>query len=622
MRKCAHWLEPLSEGETLDVLCSLADRILARGSTAPCHILRQIIRKGDFAQVCDFECDYERWDIDTIRRVRQATALFSKLEFLEIGIDKEAAAVKSLLEAEARCRETNEMFRAYHAGKFCFRTEVAGVLYTAQLKLAQLLGPAPKLQELGLRFGPGATSLTKKREASVKRKLGKGVSCSEDLVPWAQALLNEMPHLARLHASVWSESDEEYWGSVPIELHEGAVSFVLKNAKTYRTTETQPTLNGMMQLGIGDEMSRRLSRVPGLDLRDQTLNQRLARIGSLTDALATLDQKSASNCMAFELVRSLLPLDWWNLLRAARCGRTRIPGKGSVHLEMFAGMGNGFTFPLQSAIFYSLAWATTRQLGIRNPTISVYGDDLIVDAECVPLLKEVLDAAGFWINERKSYVSGKFRESCGSDWVQGIDVRPVYVKERLTPAVLFTLHNGLFRKGWLDEADWVRHQVHPDLVLFGPDGYGDGHLICEDWIAHAHRRGRHRGWGGLSFDTFQTSAKADWTYHPGDRILHTYAIYQRGSSRIVPRFEDDWICTVKRSWGTCRFVRAWSTGHGLCEEPSKDLPFGDKVDADFRVIFGPPEKDPVSGLLIQGVTKVTSFPGVDGYRKTAIYILA
>lgn len=617
MRKCAHWLEPLSEGETLDVLCTLADKILTKDpKSVPCQHLAGLLRKGDFAKVVDFECDYERWDIDTIRRVRQALGLFTKLEFLEIGVDKEAEAIKSLLEAEARCRETNELFRAYHDGRVCFDADVSGVLYTAQLKIAQLLGPVPSLESLGLRFGPGATSLTKKREASVKRKLGKGVSCSEDLVPLAAKLLAEMPHLAHLHASAWVEDSEEFWGSVPIVLHEGAVSFVPKNAKTYRTTETQPTLNGMLQLGIGDEMSRRLSRVPGLDLRDQRLNQRLARIGSLTGALATLDQKSASNCIAVEAVRSLFPFEWFDLLSLARCGKTKIPGKGSVTLEMFSGMGNGYTFPLQSCLFYSLCWAVARQIGIRKPTISVYGDDLVVNTECVPLLVRVLDTVGLWVNTRKSYFTGKFRESCGTDWVEGIDVRPVYVKEVLTPAGLFTLHNGLFRKGWKEEAEWVSHQVHPDLLLFGPDGYGDGHLICEDWVAHARHRGRHRGWAGLSFDTFSTSAKVDWVYHPGDRILHTYAIYRRGSERIVPRFEDDWIATVARSWGTCRFVRAWVTGHGMCEEPSADLPFGAEEQS-----YGPPEIDPETGLLWQGVTKVTSFPGVDGYRKRAIYVL-
>lgn len=656
MRKIAHWLEMYTEAESLDILCDLGEATALMAEVPQGRTLAELIRKGRFREVCEFNVAVDgSIPASDVLLLRQAQAYFNKLDFLDVGIDKRKVAVQALLDAEDRCRETNVIWQGMHEGWIKFSPTVMGVLYMAQSHIARILGPRPSLEELKLRFGPGATSLTKKRESSVKRKLGIGVSCSKDLVGWARALLSEMPHLAELHATSMCMSDEEFWGVVPVLIHEGAISFVTKNYKTFRTTETQPTLNGMLQLAIGDVMFDRASRVKGLNLRDQTLNQRLARIGSLTGEVATLDLKSASNLVAVRPVQSLFPEDWFSLLKSARCGTTRVPGVGSIDLEMFSGMGNGFTFPLQSILFWSLARASATQLGVKDPIVSVYGDDIIVDTAVVPLLKEVLHCTGLLVNEEKSYATGPFRESCGADFLSGTDVRPVYVKETLSPAVLFTLHNGLYRKeGLRSLASRVRSFIHPDLLLEGPDGYGDGHLISENWrdAPTVRPKGRHRGFEGLSFDTFTRHAKRDWTYHPGDRILHTYAAYSRGATPLftegVPGFNRRFVdpvthVTVRRPWGDLRFVRAWATGHGVCEESSPALPFGDdalnaamrresmaasqeaaRIKWDdgtiTRVMWDDGELDS-NGKFWQGCAKACTFPGIDGYKKIAVYTL-
>lgn len=681
MRKIPHWLEAYSEGESLDILCDLGEAAALEAASPMGKHLAGLIRKGRLREVCEFVIPLDgSAPAHEVRYLRQAQAFFSKLEFLDLGIDKEAVAVEAFMDAEQRCRETNAIWQGWHEGWIQFSPEACAVFHLAQGHIQRILGARPTLEELHLRFGPGATSLTKKRESSVKRKLGVGVSCSDDLIGWARALLSEMPHLAEIHAEQSVMSEEGFWGIVPVVIHTGAVSFVDKNYKTKRTTETQPTLNGMLQLAIGDEMFRRARHVRGLDLRDQTLNQRLAYVGSLTGEVATLDLKSASNCIAVRLVQSLFPEDWFSMLKSARCGTTRVPGVGTIKLEMFSGMGNGFTFPLQSILFWALARSCATVLRIDSPIVSVYGDDIIVDTACVGLLKQVLTCAGLIVNEEKSFATGPFRESCGADFLSGIDVRPVYVKEILTPAVLFTLHNGLYRKGFRDLATRVRHLVHPELALEGPDDYGDGHLVGESWreAPSVRRKCRHLGFEGLSFDTFARSSKKDWTYHPGDRILHTYAAYSRGATPLlgegVPGLDRRFVdpithVTVSRPWGDLRFVRAWVTGHGSCEEVSP-LPFGNKPES-----WGPVERelgwDPVDyppdtgaleravsemiggtseasaqladlGLSIseapegwvirkagdiparkgwQGRAKACPFPGVDGYKKIAIYTL-
>lgn len=640
MRKISHWLEAYTEAESVDLLSDLGEAAAKAAGTPMGDTLAKLIRKGKLREVCEFVVPLDgSVPAQEVHLLRQAQAFFSKLDFLELGIDKRQVAVQAFMDAEARCRETNVIWQGWHDGWVKFSPEACAVFHMAQGHVQRILGPRPDLKDLQLRFGPGATSLTKKRESSVKRKLGKGVSCSIDLIGWARALLSEMPHLAELHAQQWNVSEEESWGTVPVVIHPGAVSFVRKNYKTDRTTETQPTLNGMLQLAIGDEMFRRVSRVEGLNLRDQTLNQRLAYIGSLTGEVATLDLKSASNCIAVRLVQSLLPEDWFSMLKSARAGTTTVPGIGEIKLEMFSGMGNGFTFPLQSVIFWALARASATYLKIDKPIVAVYGDDIVVDTAVVPLLKSVLTCAGLIVNDDKSFWSGPFRESCGADFLAGSDVRPVYVKEILTPAVLFTLHNGLVRKGFEALATQVRSYLHPDLILEGPDDYGDGHLISESWRESSSVRphGRHRGFEGLSFDTFARASKKDWTYHPGDRILHTYATYSRGATPLfaeeVPglarRFVDPITdVVVSRPWGDLRFVRAWVTGHGQCEESSPVIPFSDKdegvgpLEAAYPYEQGYFDEEGNLNLVeVGGIAKACAFPGIDGYKKIAVYTL-
>lgn len=616
MRKITQWTGAYTEAESLDILCDLAEAAALESGSERGRMLAKAIRKGRLREVCDYEIPYAECTTHEAALLRQAQAFFQKLEFLDLGIDKEKAALDSFLDAERRCKYHNVKWDLWHDGVIGQPSHVAGVFHRATRIVSRILGPRPEIADLKLRFGPGATSLTKKRESSVKRKLGKGVSCSDDLIGGVKLLLSEMPHLAELHAEQSVMSDEEFWGIVPVHLHMGAISFVVKNYKTYRTTETQPTLNGMLQLAIGDFMFERARRVVGLDLRDQTLNQRLARIGSLTGALATLDLKSASNLNCVSFIRSMLPEDWYSLLSMARCGTTKVPGIGAISLEMFSGMGNGFTFPLQSIVFYALARACGEATMGDNPITSVYGDDIIVDTPTYSLLKEVLEWAGHIVNDQKSFKDGPFRESCGADFLRGTNIRPVYVKEILTPAVLFSLHNGLVRNGRTELAERVRKYVHPALALTGPDGYGDGHLIG-DWTPVRRKSDIARGFGGFSFYTYQHAGKRDWTYHPGDRILHTYSAEHRGAKKLfteqIPGI--DAVVTARRPWGFCRFARAWATGHSDVEEVVAPLPFGEDPTS-----WGPVLLDE-DGIGIQGRAKACSFPGTDGYKKVMVYTL-
>jgi hypothetical protein len=111
-------------------------------------------------------------------------------------------------------------------------------------------------------------------------------------------------------------------------------------------------------------------------------------------------------------------------------------------------MGNGYTFELESVIFYGLALAVREAYGVEDTRVSVYGDDIICPVSMAEPLIRVLRDVGFVPNQKKSFWSGPFRESCGKHFYSGHDVTPFYVRRPVDNLQeLFLLHNNLYR--WL-----------------------------------------------------------------------------------------------------------------------------------------------------------------------------
>jgi len=461
----------------------------------------------------------------------QCLAYFSKRIDLDLSIDREAVAYDKFLETERNCRYTNECFRQWSRGYMQFPPFVERILSDASRLIASCLGDLPSIAELKFRFGPGASTDIKKRDACAREKLSNRLTCSEDLLPVLKSVLEEVPAWVGL-------SDDLEQVTVPVTIVPGRLSFVPKSAKTDRGIVVEPLLNSFVQLGIGDYIATRLKRV-GVDLSDQSLNQRLAREGSLTGALATLDLSSASDTISTELVYHLLPIDWSTFLD--RC-RTRSIEYGDAvhHLEKFSSMGNGFTFALESLIF----WALARAVSGPDAVVAVYGDDIIVPVESFQRLITVLRCVGFTPNVEKSFALGPFRESCGKDYYSGIDVRPVFVKDRLTIADLYRLHNFYFRSLDFAMASHLRRLVQSlssSPVLLGPDGYGDGHLLCnsEELADTMFPYKRNCGFAGWTFETYTLKPRKTLKIFSGDFVYPLYSIYERYGSSSPYQFALD-----------------------------------------------------------------------------------
>jgi hypothetical protein len=322
-----------------------------------------------------------------------------------------------------------------------------------------------------------------------------------------------------------SQDEGTYDPEVPGSLvTPGKLNFVPKTYKTHRPIVVEPLLNGLAQKGIGKFLKERAMRF-GLNLRDQTINKSLAFEGSMTNNLATIDLSSASDCISISVVFDLLPLPWAEFLSTYRTGCVSDRDK-NYSMEKFSSMGNGFTFELESIIFYSLAFGCCQFLDLDYRKVSTFGDDIIIPTEAYELLALALEYCGFIINHEKSFASGPFRESCGADWLNGMDIRPFYLKERVNNLYLYTFHNWAIRNCEREIADLILSWTNPAWRLYGPDGFGDGHLIGTHSL-RLSRKYRRSGWCGGFFDTYTLKKNYFRKLLPGDWLVPVYSVYTR-----------------------------------------------------------------------------------------------
>jgi len=520
-------------------------QVLAASGGPLCKELDALMQLGRFRDVVEFTLDYERgYDYSDYCYARQIMALVEKQGFLDLGYDKKGAAVKAFIAAEEKCRATNDRLSFP-----CPEKDVSAVLHYATRKISEVLGDCPKFGELDFFFGPGATTNVKGRWANARRKLSTRMACSEELLPFVSELLEELPLWTN---AVGKPLPDGSGVTVPVDVSYGKLHFVPKNSKTFRPICIEPVLNSLLQKGYGSVIKRRLRKF-GVDLFDQSRNQDLAQIGSSKGNLATIDLKSASDTVSLGLVYYLLPFGWATLLANCRTGVVECEGV-LLDLEKFSSMGNGYTFELESLIFFGLMSGVIsymRQVGELgsgfDAPLGVYGDDLVIPVNCYDLAVKVLAYCGFDVNLQKSYCAGPFRESCGADFFVGHDLRPFYLRKELSDQVLYSFHNWAVRRCEWAVAHLCLQWTTRKSRLWGPDGFGDGHLVGS-WTLSIPRDKRRRGWEFGYFRTYALLPKRDLRPLDGDILIPAYSTYSgmsvdgpcdpsviRGSSGVTRR---------------------------------------------------------------------------------------
>lgn len=450
----------------------------------------------------------------------QIKAFFQKNEELDLGVDKEGAAFSAWLDAENLCRETNALLRP--SSQHNLMPELVRVLERARRIIRRVLGVAPAISDLDFRFGPGATTSVTKINACPTAKFAAGISCSERLAHSGllPSILRELPHWTAALDSHWSiDTDDWLIETVSVRVEPGRVAFVPKNWKTYRAVSTEPTLNSMAQQGLRREMERRMARY-GIQISDQSVNQQLARKGSIDGSIATVDLSSASDTISTELVRSLLPSDWFFLLDSFRTGTVVVKGR-IVNVEKFVSMGNATSFPLETLIFYSLVRSCC-----PDGTVTAYGDDICCPTEYYPVVERLLAACGFKVNREKSFSSGPFRESCGADYILGVSVRPIFFKTSDILA-LYALRNQLYARYPEHPGLWelVQKAIPKRLRFFGPARLGDMVLWSDNWRAHR----RCKNTQSIGINCLSSKPITRRNIYPGDWVSPLYSVYTRAS---------------------------------------------------------------------------------------------
>lgn len=420
---------------------------------------------------------------------RQALNSYLFQEMLSKYDDGSANAQKAVLtwekfhEAERLCARSNWYFaKEDYIGPYVRETNLARKL------IAKILGRFSwDAAATGFGWGPGASTRQPRRKSDAAYKFSGNPETTAGNAILADAAISYIPSWKR-ELTPLGEEGVGYCKIVP----GNRIVTVPKNYKVDRTIAIEPCMNMYIQKGIGALMRKRL-HLAGCNLDDQTRNQRLAQVGSLCGSLATIDLSMASDTISRELVNLLLPPDWVSAIEQSRSPFGVLPSGEKIFYQKISSMGNGFTFELESMIFYALALAYCHTHGIEVSRVSVYGDDIILPSEAADGFSGLLRDAGFTVNTKKSYWRGPFRESCGKHYFNGYEITPFYVRRRVnTLPELFLLHNNLYR--WLarnerllgvETSESVRGVLHSIRLCAParwrkpriPDGFGDGAFI-------------------------------------------------------------------------------------------------------------------------------------------------
>jgi hypothetical protein len=367
-------------------------------------------------------------DSESFFRAYQATKLLSKAKWLPTSIDKRAVAKVKFEEAEDSCQRTNELWRPYREMKFQLLPHYERVIHSARRKIGLVLGNKLYDWVEFCDFGPGADCSTVRGMTSGYNKMVNpgGITIG------AHPFMNVLCEITRLG---YKFTGNPKTGLLDIDIRRGnTVTFVPKNAKTDRPIAVEPRWNIFMQKGLGAFLRKRLRHV-GVNLDYQGLNQAFAIYGSYTGKYATIDLASASDTVSKEVVLALLPEPWSDIFAALRSPAYHLDGEWKSY-HKWSSMGNGYTFELESLIFWALCSSI-------DEDISVYGDDLIVPTKSFDAIVDVLELCGFKVNPLKSYSGGNFRESCGQDAFNGVSVTPIYWKEQLDDQGTLSLVNQI-----------------------------------------------------------------------------------------------------------------------------------------------------------------------------------
>lgn len=483
--------------------------------------VKRCYKQGHHREILDVPMpvpsDYKSADL--FRRDYCAYSLLRKADFLDTGIDTVQVAIDGYLAQERVNRETNlRIQRNFQAWLDTSKDEspllsIGSYISKARKKISRVLGDFSweKVLELMV-FTSGSSVDHSYGHGDPYYKLSHNrLSVTRNLAPYAMSYVTNCP--------AWGSIMRRSYGCNPYDwfdiVDDEVMTAVEKDAGKGRIIKKQATMNMFFQKGVGRYIRNQLLKV-GVNIRDQSFNQRLAKHGSLYGTIATLDLRSASDSITWQAIQSLIPSDWFAILDMMRHEHTAwsdVHGSHRLRNEMFSSMGNGFTFELETLIFWALSSSVRDVAHVVGKTGNVlddistsYGDDIIVPTTIAGEVTNLLQLFGFALNDLKSFATGPFRESCGKHYFHGEDVTPIYIKKPIDSRMrtywwansirrfASRVHDGLFcDPRYMIAWQNVVATLKPNHRVFIPDGYGDGGLIGQLQEAGRIRR-TPQGW--------------------------------------------------------------------------------------------------------------------------------
>ena len=421
--------------------------------------------------------------IASIRAVRQLTLMFGKIN-VDCSEARKLAAVRSYIECEKEVRKNDETTSVAALNELSSMSFlIFGNLFAEierKLAFADLL---PK-------HGPGATA--DRLRGNAKFDVSEWPARLNHSFPWDDYAI---PNPRFSDTEMYQDPDRpcinllEPGAERPVR-----VVLVPKTLKTPRVIAIEPTAMQYCQQALRGAFYEMLEAkvvrnkfFPDahnlaygmIGFTDRAPNQRMAKTGSFSGTLATLDLSEASDRVSNRHVMALFSRFPRLLVGVQDCRSTKadVPGHGVIPLSKFASMGSALTFPMEAVVFLTIIFLGIQDALNRNLTredilslreeVRVYGDDLIVPVDYVQSVMNRLALYGYKVNQAKSFWTGRFRESCGSEFYAGVDVSIERVRREFPSSrsdvqeivSLVSLRNRLYMAGFRDTVEWLDKQV-------------------------------------------------------------------------------------------------------------------------------------------------------------------
>jgi hypothetical protein len=302
---------------------------------------------------------------------------------------------------------------------------------------------------------------------------------------WPEKLEAMFPlsEFAFANVGIWAQAVDENSKAIQgFSKHEPPAKLIAvpKTQKAPRLIASEPTAHQWAQQSLNEfirEMTAKSPIAEAISFRDQRPNMVLALKASATGSHATIDLSSASDRLSLWVVERIFRRNL-RFLEALHSCRTRWLvneideklGKYIV-LKKLAAQGAAFTFPTQTVVYAVVAVgcmlhtlglpATPDNIRKMAREVQVFGDDIIVPIGCWEIVANVLETLGFEVSQSKTFGTGKFRESCGCDAYDGVDVTPAYylqAYDKSRPASVDSCvasSNNFFKKGYWNVSSWI-----------------------------------------------------------------------------------------------------------------------------------------------------------------------